>query len=153
MQGVFNMIIGFFGNMCDGKTLNAVIKLKEYYDRGYVIYSNTWLSFPYVSLLSKDLIDIAEGKKELPFNCAMFIDEIHVWLDSRVSGSKKNRIISYFLLQTGKMGSDADIGLILIYTTQYYHQIDKRLRSTTCIAIECEKIKIHFRKIFKLNSL
>lgn len=134
------MIIGFFGNVRQGKTLSAVLELYRYYKGGYKIYSNTGLSFPHEMLNLDYILDIVEQDLDIPDNSVFFIDEITVWLDSRVSGSKRNRVISYFLLQTGKMGENTDYGLILLYTAQFTHLIDKRLRSVTDIAIECEKI-------------
>ena len=59
-------------------------------------------------------IDIVEKELEIEDNCVFFIDEIHIWLDSRISGSKRNRILSYFLLQSGKLGKNTDYGLIML---------------------------------------
>lgn len=148
------MIIGYVGNVRNGKTLSAAIQLKQFYDMGYKIYSNTWLSFKFTPLTLDYVLDIVENDIEIPDNSIFFIDEIHIWLDSRIAGSKRNRIISYFLLQTGKMGKNTDYGLILLYTTQYLHQIDKRLKSVTDIVVKNEKIiiKKHVKKpihIFK----
>ena len=150
------MIIGFFGNVRQGKTYSAVIELKKLYDRGYNIYSNTPLSFKYIPLTIELLLDIIENDLDIKDNAVFFIDEIHVFgLDSRSSMSKRNKVISYFLLQTGKMNNSekaSDFGLILIYTSQFTHLIDKRLKSVTDIAIECEKINYKGSKFFKLTK-
>ena len=143
------MIIVYVGTVRQGKTLGAVIELKKFYDNGYIIYSNTWLSFPYKVLTLEYLFDIVEKELNLPDRCVFFIDEIHIWLDSRVGVSKRNRIVSYFLLQTGKLGIDTDFGLILLATTQFTHLIDKRLKDLIDILAECEKITYRGKKFFK----
>jgi len=145
------MIIGFFGNVRQGKTLSAVIELKKLYDAGYKIYSNTALSFDYTPLTLDFVLDIVEKDLDLPDNSVFFVDEFYIWCDARISGSKRNRIVSYFLLQTGKLGKNTDYGLILLFTAQYSHQIDKRLRSVIDIGIECEKINYGVEKFFIQN--
>lgn len=142
------MIIGFFGNVRQGKTLSAVKELKTYYDNGYNIYSNTWLNFPFKPLTIDYLLDIVEKDLDVEDNSVFFIDEFHIYCDSRISGSKRNRIISYFLLQTGKLGKNTDYGLILLFTSQFPDQIDKRLRHLIDIAIQCEKYVIKDKKLF-----
>lgn len=143
------MIIVYVGNVRQGKTLGAVRELKKFYDSGYTIYSNTWLNFPFKTLTLDFLIDIVEKEIDLPDKTLFFIDEIHIWLDSRVSASKRNRIVSYFLLQTGKLGINTDYGLILLATTQFTHLIDKRLKDLIDILSECEKINYKGKKIFR----
>lgn len=144
------MIIGYFGNVRQGKTLSAVRELKKFYDEGYHIFSNTWLSFDFTPLELDYILDIVEKGIDVPDKSVFFIDEIYIWQDSRVSGSKRNRIISYFLLQTGKLGESTDYGLILLFTAQYPDQIDKRLRHVMDIAVLCEKISLKGEKYFKL---
>lgn len=143
------MIIGYIGTVRQGKTFSAVQELKKFYDRGYKIYSNTWLSFPHETLTIDYILDIIEQDLDIPDKSIFFIDEFHIWFDSRISGSKRNRMISYFLLQTGKMGESSDYGLILFFTTQFLHQIDKRLRSLIDICVECEKHEFHDNKYFR----
>jgi hypothetical protein len=142
------MIIGYCGNIRQGKTLSAVRELFKLYNLGYTIYSNINLNFPYKPLDVDLLTDIVEDKIQITDKKPVFfIDEIHIWLDSRLSMGKKNRIVSYFLLQSGKIGEDSDFGMLLLYTTQFIHQVDKRLRSLTSIIIECEKKEINSHKI------
>jgi hypothetical protein len=133
------VIIGYFGTVRQGKTLSAVKELYKFYLDGKTIYSNIKLNFPYKPITTDMLLNIVESDLVLDDDSCMFIDEMHIWFDSRISSSKKSRIISYFLLQTGKMGKNTDFGLILLYTTQFRHQVDKRLRSLTDISIDCEK--------------
>lgn len=147
------MIIGLLGDLRSGKTLTAVKELKKLYDNGYNIYSNIHLNFPSKKITLEQLEKIVEtGHGFGDDDAVVFIDEIHIWLDSRVSVSKRNRIVSYFLLQTGKLGKSSDYGMIFIYTTQYADLIDKRLRKPTIISGFCEKHEINTdglkRKIF-----
>lgn len=144
------MITGYIGQVRQGKTLGAVRELYLLHRRGHIIYSNIHLKFPYKPLTLDMIIDVVEHDKRLEDNAVIFIDEIHIWLDSRVSVSKRNRIVTYFLLQTGKMAKDTDYGMMLIYTTQYLDQIDKRLRHLTDIVIECNKYKYGERRVFVL---
>ena len=142
------MIIGYFGNVRQGKTLSAIRELYKLYLKGYKIYSNTWLAFPFKPLTLDYVLDIVEKDLDVEDNSVFFIDEIYIWADSRISGTKRNRIISYFLLQTGKLGANTDYGLILLFTSQYPDQIDKRLRHVIDIATECEKIEFKGDKYF-----
>jgi hypothetical protein len=146
------MIIGYVGNMGDGKTYNAIydiLRLRKL--KGCNVYSNTPLKIPHDTLTIEYLENIVEQGIKPKENSIFFIDEIHIWLDSRTSVSKRNRILSYFLSQTRKLSSDYDTGLILMFTTQYVHQIDKRLRSFLDILIESEKISYKGIKMFHLT--
>jgi hypothetical protein len=142
------MIKGYFGNVRQGKTASAVRDIYKLYLNGYKIYSNTWLKFPYTPLTLDFILDIVEKDLSLPDNCAFFLDEIYIFVDARISGSKRNRIVSYFLLQTGKLGNNTDFGMILIYTAQFPDQCDKRLRHVTDMATECEKLSYKGDKYF-----
>lgn len=129
------MIIGYIGTRGRGKTLSCVREAYEHQLKGYTVYANLKLSrkyFPnYVQLTGQMLIDYVQS--ETQFSKAFFIlDEVHVYLDSRMGMSKKNVIISYFILQTRKR--DVRIG----YTTQFIDQVDKRLRHPTEVIIDCQ---------------
>jgi hypothetical protein len=144
------MIIGFLGDMRSGKTLSAVKELYKLYRHGYNIYSNIHLNFPH-KIITLEMLEniVEEGKGFGDDDAVVFIDEWHVnFGDSRTSMTKKNRIISYFLLQSGKIGKSSDYGMILCYTTQYAENIDRRLRKCTAITCFCEKFDIGKRKIF-----
>lgn len=145
------MIYGYVGQIRQGKTLSAVREILKYYYKNHkTIYSNIMLSIPHKVLTIDMLIDAVETERDIfEPDSICFIDEIHIWLDSRMSASKRNKVVTYFLLQTGKMGIDSDFGLILIYTTQWIDQIDKRLRHTTEVLIECHKKKFDDKVIFR----
>jgi hypothetical protein len=79
------MIIGYYGNVRQGKTYGAVLELFLLWLKGYVIYSNTWLAFPFKILTLDYLLDIVEKDLNIEDNAVFFIDEIPIWLDSRCS--------------------------------------------------------------------
>lgn len=150
------MIIGILGDLGSGKTLTALKELLSLYKLGYNIYTNIALTMPHKRITLKMLEKIVErGEGFGDDDAVVFLDEIHIWLDSRVSASKRNRIISYFLLQTRKLGRNKDYGMIFIYTTQYPDLIDKRLRKPTIRAGFCMKHEIFWRgrnrKLFEVE--
>lgn len=126
-------IIAITGSMGSGKTLLMTIMAHKYYSDKRIkasVYANYGLNFPFKPLHMKDIADA-----EFDFsNAVLALDELHLFMDSRQSGTKKNRIISYFITQSRKRN------IIFIYTTQQSHQIDKRLRSNTDYFINCENL-------------
>lgn len=138
------MIYGYFGKVRSGKTISVMREIDIWRRRGYTIYSNIWLSIPHKILTYEMLVECVGtgkpiGKEDNKF---LFVDEITLWLDSR--RPMRNAILTYFLLQTGKLGnkSDYDYGLILAYTTQYARLIDVRLRLTTDVEVKCKKFRM-----------
>lgn len=133
------MILAFLGTRGRGKTLSLVKEAYDYYRKGYSIHTNIKLNSDYFKtwhwLTGKQLIDYVKGEKQ--FKKAFFLlDEVHVYMDSRSGMSNKNKIISYFVLQTRKRN------VKLGYTTQFYHQVDKRLRDPTEIKVICNNYQI-----------
>jgi hypothetical protein len=94
----------------------------------------------------QDLVDFANNDVPL-YKALIILDEAHIFLDSRNSASKRNKIISYFLLQTRKKGCH------LYYTTQRFHQIDKRLRDNSDVLIQCRTAKDKNGRLFTLNNI
>jgi hypothetical protein len=139
------LIVGFIGRMGSGKTLSMVKYAHYYYKRGYKVYSNVKLNFPYETYNLETLLDYANSEESL-LNSVILCDEMHIFLDSRNSGSKRSRILSYFLLQTRKKD------VKLFFTTQRFHQVDKRLRDNAEVIINCSS-KFIKGKHFVVNSL
>lgn len=137
------MIIAFIGNMGSGKTLSMVRHAYKKYRKGFTIYSNIKLNFPYKEYDLQMIMDYAQNGKTF-YKAIFLLDEAHIFLDSRMSASKRNRILTYFILQTRK----ADIELC--YTTQNFMQVDIRLRNQTDDIIECYK-KPYKDKLMILN--
>lgn len=147
------MIYGFIGDIGQGKTLSMIRIAYTLYKQGHKIYSNIKLNFPFEYFTLSDIIKYAENDKTFK-NAVFIIDEAHIFIDSRNSMSKKNLIISYFILQTRKKD------VTLLYTTQYFHQIDKRLRASTNAIIECyykninnNPIALNIINIMKNNNI
>jgi DNA helicase HerA-like ATPase len=129
------MIIVIDGNRGQGKTLTAVKEAYLFGLQGYTIYSNLELTFPNPNINVKpykmsDMISYADTKSEL-VNSVVLMDEAHIVMDSRTSMTKRNITISYFLLQSRKRN------VHIIMTTQFLHQVDKRIRSTADMFISC----------------
>lgn len=128
------MICGFIGKMGSGKTLSMVRETAKYWHKGYKIYSNFHLNFPYTPLDFDTLFTMAENQESLK-DVVILLDEAHIMLDSRSGMKKSSKVVSFWLNQTRKMG------VKLFYTTQHLHQIDKRLRSGTDFFSFCQGIK------------
>ena len=129
------MIAAFIGNIGSGKTLSMVKEAYNAHLQGRVVYSNFRLNFPYTPYTVEDLVSWAKNRESLPSSFVLLIDEAHIYLDSRTSVANRNKVITYLLLQTRKMGCD------VFFTTQFLHQVDKRLRNLTSHIVECSTRK------------
>ena len=129
------MIIIFVGTMGSGKSLSMVKEAYNYYLQGFRILTNMTLNFPSEIVTAKDIQQFAKNQENL-YNTVILIDELHIFMDSRRSGSTKNVMGSYFVTQTRKQK------VKLLATTQHRHQIDRRVRDNTDCFIDCEKIEL-----------
>lgn len=136
------MICGFIGRMGSGKTLSMVKYAYSLYREGYTVYSNVSLNFPHKNYTLEDLINYSNSQETF-YKAVILCDEMHIFLDSRNSGSKRNRILSYFLLQTRKKD------VKLFFTTQRYHQVDKRLRDNADVIVMCQSKHIYKKHYVK----
>lgn len=139
------MIVGFIGNMGGGKTLSMVKYAYEKYLSGFTIYSNIHLDFPHKKLDLELILDYANEDKQFP-KSVFLIDEAHIYLEARRSASKRNIVITYFILQTRKKD------ILLLYTTQNFYQVEKRLREQTDVRISCYTKKVKGR-MMTLNKM
>lgn len=128
-------IFGSVGGLGCGKTMVAVYYiLKDMYN-GKTIYSNIKFKNvkPYrIRYLTKERIhkmfELVKTKKLDLTNSTIFLDEIHNYFDSRNSMSTKNKVGSYWVLQSRHTGrGSCDI----VYTTQELGQVDVRIRNNT----------------------
>lgn len=127
------MIVGFLGRMGSGKTLSLTRQVYKEYKKGKKIISNMHFNFVYTPLTLEMLLQYDNENTQL-HDTVIVIDEAHVYLDSRTSVSKRNRIISLFLTQTRKKN------VHLYYTTQSFDQVDKRLRNNSDVLIVCKTL-------------
>ena len=136
-----SVIMGFVGPRGDGKTLAMTAALIHGYKRNKTIYSNYGLKFPpseenpspVLPLRATTLTEFADADSGLQ-DAIVAVDEIHVWLDSRSSQTKRNKVASYMVTQSRKR--DVDV----FYTTQLLHQVEKRVRDNTDIIVKCENL-------------
>jgi len=120
-----NKIIAFVGQLGTGKTLGMTNMVSyNYAVLGKTIYSNYHLKrIPYVPVTSLDQInEMRDG--------VFAADELWSWVDSRTTKTKRNQMIAKIALVARKRGVD------IFYTTQNFHQIEKRIRDITNIVIK-----------------
>lgn len=123
----------YIGTLGSGKTLSMVRDLYiDNKDKNRRIISNLILNFTSTQISQKFFDTFAQGQTQELFDLDLGIDEMHIFLDSRSSTSKGNKYLSYFILQTRKRGVE------LKGTTQFYNQIDKRLRKVCDYITKCD---------------
>jgi len=127
------MLTGIVGPLGAGKTLFMTKCLYDEFKKNNMhVYANYKLNFPYCELNINDLMKKDSSLK----NIAIGIDEFHIFFDSRVSASSRNRFTSYFILQTRKRNVN------FYFTTQHIGQVDKRLRQQMHRLIVCNRTGI-----------
>jgi len=120
-----NFVIGIVGDKGAGKTvLLAYLLYKDYLD-GKSIISNFSLSFEHKQKSFEELSKMPDYLH----NATVGYDEFHIAVDSRRSTSNSNIAFTTFLTQLRKRGC------ILIYTTQLFSTMDKRVRDQTDIIV------------------
>lgn len=122
--------------MGGGKTLFMTSRGYRKYLAGYSVKANYGVRFPHEKLNAKSLEEMGADLQD----CVILGDEFHILIDSRDSMKKRNKTISYFILQTRKRG------VHLYFTTQDEGQVDIRLRRMVDYWVYCRRIgKHHFR--------
>lgn len=125
------MIIGIVGSIGSGKTLFMTYLLKRYLEKGMTVMTNYRVKIPH-TLIDRETIRRYADKNNPLKDCVLALDEAHILLDCRTS--YKNTMISYFILQTRKRG------VTLLYTTQNFLNVEKRLREQTDYIFQCSPI-------------
>lgn len=129
-------LIVWVGTMGSGKTLSMVKEARKYQENGFTVYSNFHLSFPHV-LLTKDLVKkMLKGEFELE-NAVLLLDEVHQIVDSRRGTSTKGVLFSYLVNQSRKKS------VRIFMTTQFFSQIDGRIRLSTSLVVKCRSFKLN----------
>jgi len=135
------MLIGITGPIGGGKTLfqtrfiyKEYIKNKELIDDGDIeIVTNYMLNgIPFRYIKADELFNIKQSLK----NTRIFIDEMHIFMDSRNSQTATNKALTHFILQT------RHLGVHLYFTTQDIGQVDVRLRRQLDILVYCSQTHI-----------
>ncbi len=117
-------VVGYTGRKGSGKSLSATYVCWDAFQRGWEVYSNGVLKFG-KALDVNDLINL-----EIQ-NAVVFIDEAHVFFESRRAARLLNVEASNFLIQVRKLN------VRLVYATHYLGLIDKRLAWATDIEVGC----------------
>lgn len=112
------VLMAIVGGLGSGKTLALTYLAYRNYLKGLKIFSNYELAFPYQKISKTSQLE----KMKSGFFAG---DELWLWLDSRVSSSKRNRVVGQILLSSRKK----DINFV--YTTQSFSQVDVRIRRCT----------------------
>ena len=120
------------GNQGSGKTLFLVKKALEYARQGITIYSNiNFKGIRFKRLKYKDIIECKLSKG------VVFLDEIHLLINSRNSISKNSReICTKFLSQVRKQG------LEIWASSQKPRKVDINFREETDILYSCQKFAL-----------
>lgn len=134
------MLITILGNLGSGKTLLMVCL--SYYSKLKVI-SNFQLSFIHKQCESFNLSMFLRCEYS---DCIILLDEAYSYLESRVSGSELNRIMSYMLFQSRKKN------VLLYITAQLLSSIDKRYRQLSDIFIIAERKNLDFQYFVYFNN-
>lgn len=137
----------YLGTQNSGKTLSMVFNAYRYHKQGYKIYSNFNLSFKHTKLTKELIESFVTAKRQ--FNKTIFlIDEIYLFMDSRNFGSKRQKMLGYFILQTSKRGCN------LYGTAQFFNTIEKRFRENINFTCHCQRVLLHkgeYREIYNNN--
>ena len=118
-------VIGIVGDKGAGKTLILAYLLYKDHLAGRSIISNFHLSFEHKQKSFKELSTLPKYLQ----NATVGYDEFHIAVDSRRSTSNSNISFTTFLTQLRKRDC------ILIYTTQLFSTMDKRVRDQTDIIV------------------
>jgi len=120
------MICVLTGGLGQGKTLSmSVLASFMAYKMGSKLYSNYALKDAHRLNSFYDLMEARDG--------VVALDEAHITLDSRNFKDKTSQKITHWVLQTRK------VNLIILMTTQSFHQIDVRARDVCDVVIQCKK--------------
>lgn len=133
------MIIGIEGGIGTGKTVTLVYFMLKAYDENKMVYTNVHLKkvakhkVKYVDKdFMKDILARVKDKSLVMKNSIVGLQEIHNYMDSRNAMSTKNKIISYWILQSRHTGQGS---CDIVYDTQDIGQVDLRLRRNTDMII------------------
>jgi hypothetical protein len=121
----------FQGNKGAGKTCMMTMLAKQGADTGRKIFSNYLVSFPHEPIKLQFLMDNPDILKKW----MLLVDEATLWTDCRDSGSEKNKIFSYLMLQARHRFID------VMMTTQQVSMLDIRIRRNMDYLYSCEAWK------------
>jgi hypothetical protein len=112
------------GGLGAGKTLFTTIM--GCHEQVRPVYANYHIRCP--KFAEFDLHTFLRGEYA---NCIIILDEAYVYLESRSSGRLLNKVLSYVLFQSRKMGMD------IILTAQLNSSLDVRFRELVDFVVRC----------------
>lgn len=98
--------------------------------RGRKILANYHLKFPFKPV---NIEEMMKNNSQL-YDVTLGIDEAQLYFDCRLSGSKKNRLFSYIMLQTRKRHMDMDL------ISQQLGNLDIRIRNNLDYLYQCRAL-------------
>ena len=122
------MLVAITGNLGEGKTLCMTEIGYAQCRLGRSIYTNYDVGFPHELINTLEDMEQMQGSPGKP--AVALFDELWRWLDSRQFKKQKNDILSKIIFYSRKRDMD------IFYTTQRFHQIEKRIRDVTACVIE-----------------
>jgi len=134
------MIIAIVGPIGSGKTLSMTryaykeyIKFKEQIANNelQLITNYHLINIPHKIIKTNELFEMKETLR----NARLFIDEMHIFMDSRSSQNKTVKKLTQFILQT------RHLGVHLYFTSQDIGQVDIRLRRQIDMLVYCTQTK------------
>lgn len=134
------MLTVISGNLGTGKTL--FLTMIGYYSDKAVV-SNFKTNFPNKKSIEFDVNKFMRCEYE---NCIILMDEAYIYLESRLSGSEKNKLMSYILFQSRKKTVD------LYLTVQLRSTIDKRYRELTDVYMLADLTDLTYNYLIKTRG-
>lgn len=123
-------VYAILGGIGSGKTMAMVyMALQDAQIRGKKILSNIKMVIPHFQFIKASMMETMPKNLK---NITLCIDEIHNFMDSRSGTTGVNKKRTHFILQSRHAGQGS---LDIIYTTQFLHQVDKRLRNNTDVKV------------------
>ncbi|MFW6129917.1 MAG: ATP-binding protein [Atribacterota bacterium] len=144
-------IMGVVGSMGAGKTLFMSFLAYQYRMTHYIM-ANYDLKCRHEDLTPDKVKNMMARANKLKGSKLVLLDEVHIFNDSRSSMSKQNMVFSYFITQTRKND------IQMMYTTQHFNQVDKRLRDNTDVITfpvyneKADILTVHFYNRHFLNG-
>jgi GTPase SAR1 family protein len=139
-------MFGFYiaiGRQGSGKTI-FITKLAtdEFENTQRKIYSNyTLFKLPFTKITLDSLLDMLDQNVDSLNNSIILLDEIHLYLDSLDFMRNNNRRLQTFFSQLRKRK------ILLLATTQYFMNVDIRIRRQCLNVFEMEHI---YKDLFKV---
>jgi len=127
-------IWGSLGPLGSGKSLFLTIKLLQYLEQGYDVYSN----YTVEGVKKIDARTFIDLKKRSDRVRVIGIDEVYTWFEGRLAMSKTNIFMRYLIIQSRKRGND------IMYSAPHMTTMDYSLQRLTDVFTYCKKRKDAF---------